>query len=86
MAGRRVQVLLDDERYAALAALAERRHTSVAAVIRELLDRELRASHRRRAAANRLLAAEPMPVGDPAALITELNILRGDVPTEGGDL
>jgi predicted transcriptional regulator len=75
MLSHRLQVLLDDERYERVHALARQRGTSVAAVIREALDRGLPATQRRRsAAAKRILAAEPMPVGD---LLAELNELRG---------
>jgi predicted DNA-binding ribbon-helix-helix protein len=71
----RLQLLLDDERYQRVQTLAAQRGTSVAAVIREALDRGLPATQRRRsAAARRILAAEPMPV---ASLIAELDDLRG---------
>jgi len=71
----RLQLLLDDERYQRVQTLAHQRGTSVAAVIREALDRGLPATQRRRsAAARRILAAEPMQVGN---LIGELDDLRG---------
>ena len=71
----RLQLLLDDERYERVHTLARQRGTSVAAVIREALDRGLPATQRRRsAAARRILAAAPMPVGN---LLTELDDLRG---------
>lgn len=71
----RLQLLLDDERYERVHALAGQRGTSVAAVIREALDRGLSATQRRRsAAARRILAAEPMETGD---LLAELDDLRG---------
>ena len=71
----RLQLLLDDERYERVHALARQRGTSVATVIREALDRGLPATQRRRsAAARRILAAEPMPVAD---LLAELHDLRG---------
>jgi predicted DNA-binding protein len=71
----RLQILLDDERYERVQALARQRGTSVATVIREAIDRGLPAAQRRRsAAARRILAAEPMEVGD---LLTELDELRG---------
>ncbi len=71
----RLQLLLDDERYQRVQALARQRGTSVAAVIREALDRGLPTTQRRRsAAARRILAAEPMEVGN---LIAELDDLRG---------
>jgi hypothetical protein len=71
----RLQLLLDDERYQRVQTLAHQRGTSVAAVIREALDRGLPATQRRRsAAARRILAAAPMEVGN---LIAELDDLRG---------
>jgi hypothetical protein len=71
----RLQLLLDDDRYERVHALARQRGTSVASVIREAIDRGLPATrHRRSAAARRILAAEPMDVTD---LLTELDELRG---------
>jgi hypothetical protein len=78
MLSHRLQLLLDDERYERIAALARQRKMSVAAVVREAIDRGLPSAPRRRvAAANRILAAEPMPVGSPAELADELADLRG---------
>lgn len=74
----RLQLLLDDERYDRVTALAKHRHTSVAEVIREAIDRGLPAvPQRRAAAAKRLLAAPAATVGDPATLRAELDELRG---------
>ena len=71
----RLQILIDDERYERVRALAWQRGTSVAAVIREALDRGLPATQQRRAAAaRRILDAAPMEVGD---LLAELDELRG---------
>jgi len=71
----RLQILLDDERYERVHALARQRGTSVAAVIREAIDRGLPTGQQRRsAAARRILAAEPMEVED---LLAELDDLRG---------
>ena len=71
----RLQILLDEERYERVRALARQRGTSVASVIREALDRGLPAAQRRRAAAaRRILDAAPMEVGD---LLAELDELRG---------
>lgn len=73
----RLQILLDAERHARLVAVAEERGVSVATVVREAIDRGLPATDtRRRAASDRLLAAEPMPVPDPAELLAELADLR----------
>jgi len=70
----RLQLLLDDGRYERVHALARQRGTSVAAVIREAIDRGLPATQRRRsAAARRILSAEPMPV---EGLLAELDDLR----------
>jgi len=71
----RLQILIDDERYERVRALARQRGTSVATVIREALDRGLPATQRRRAAAaRRILGAAPMEAGD---LLAELDELRG---------
>ena len=73
----RLQILLDADRHARLVAVAQERGVSVATVVREVIDRGLPAPDtRRRAAARRLLEAEPMPVPDPAALSAELADLR----------
>jgi predicted DNA-binding protein len=70
----RLQILIDDERYERVRALARQRGTSVATVIREALDRGLPATQSRRsAAARRILDAAPMELGD---LLAELNELR----------
>jgi predicted transcriptional regulator len=71
----RLQLLLDDERYERVHALARQRGTSVAAVIREAIDHGLPAAQiRRLAAARRILAAEPTEIAD---LPGELEDLRG---------
>jgi hypothetical protein len=75
---RRLQLLLDEDRYRRVAALASQRGTSVAAVIRDAIDRGLpRPERRRTAAARRILDAEDMPVPDVTALLAELDDLRG---------
>lgn len=72
---RRVQVLLDEERYQAAAAAARERGVSVGQVIRDALDGSLGASRRRRMQAGaEILAAEPMDLPeDPAELRRELD-------------
>jgi hypothetical protein len=71
----RLQILIDEERYERVRALARQRGTSVATVIREALDRGLPATQQRRAAAaRRILGAVPMETGD---LLAELDELRG---------
>lgn len=78
MYGRRLQILLDEERYQRVNKAARQRKTTVAAIIREAIDRGLPASNRRRqAAADLILAAEPMSVPEPDALRVELDELRG---------
>jgi hypothetical protein len=75
---RRLQILLDDERHRRLVAIAEERGVSVAAVVREAIDRGLPTSDgRRRAAGQRLLDAPDMPVPEPGELVAELDAIRG---------
>lgn len=75
MLSHRLQLLLDDQRYERVRTIARQRGTSVAAVIREAIDRGLPAAKKvRTAAAGRILAAEPMEVGD---LFADLDELRG---------
>ncbi len=75
---RRLQLLLDEDRYQRVAALAGQRGTSVAAVIADAIDRGLpNPDDRRRAAARRLLDAEPVDVPDVPELLSELSELRG---------
>jgi hypothetical protein len=70
----RLQVLIDDERYERVRALARQRGTSVATVSREALDRGRPATQcRRAAAARRILDAAPMEV---SGLLAELDELR----------
>lgn len=72
---RRLQLLLDQERYERVAARARRRRVSVATVIREAIDAALPAADvGRRAAADRILAATPIGLpDDPAELRRELD-------------
>lgn len=75
---RRLQLLLDDERYQRVAALAGQRGTSVASVIREAIDRGLPKSDQERLRAGRaVLDAAPMQVPDVPDLLVELDELRG---------
>ncbi len=77
MLDRRLQILLDEQRYRRLAEAARERKTSVAAVIRDAIDAALPADEaEKRAAWRRILAAEPMPVPDPDELKAELEELR----------
>ncbi len=71
---RRVHLLLDEPRFRKVAEEAGRRHVSVAAVIREAIDRMAVGADQRRAAIAEILAAEPMLVpADPGALRRELD-------------
>lgn len=76
---RRLQILLDDGRYRRVEAAAREQRISVAAVIREAIDVALPVDlERKRAAARRILEAEPIPV--PATveeLKRELDEIRG---------
>ncbi len=75
---RRLQLLLDEERYQKVAAVAQQRGSSVAAVIRDAIDRGLRSpADRRSAAGRRILAAKAVAVPDAAELVAELDELRG---------
>jgi hypothetical protein len=75
---RRLQILLDEQRYQRVAAEAEARGVSVARVIRDAIDRGLGPTDDRRTDALRhILAAEPMAVpAEPAELRAELNEIR----------
>lgn len=77
MFGRRLQILLDDERHRRITAVARERGVSVATVVREAIDRGLASpTNRRKSAGQRLLDAPDMPVPDPHELKQELNALR----------
>lgn len=74
----RLQILLDDERHQRITKAAHERGVSVAAVVREAIDRGLSGpDSRRRGAAQRLLDAPDMSVPEPDALREELDALRG---------
>jgi len=78
MLTRRLQILVDDERYQALERAAKERRVSVATVVRDAIDRDLAGPGLRRAeAGRRLLDAEPMEVGSIDDLVNELDALRG---------
>ncbi|MEX2554457.1 MAG: antitoxin [Actinomycetota bacterium] len=78
MLERRLQILLDEERYRRVADQARRRGVSVARVIREAIDASIPGTgSKRSAAARRILEAQPMPVPEVAALRDELDDLRG---------
>lgn len=75
MLERRVHILLDEERYSKVAREASRRSQSVAAVIREAIDRLPPDGHdARRTSIEAILAAPPMSVPiQPAELRRELD-------------
>lgn len=75
---RRLQILLDDGRHERLTTIAAERGVSVAAVVREAIDRGLPdLADRRRKAGRRLLDSADMSVPEPAELLDELERLRG---------
>jgi hypothetical protein len=81
MLNHRLQLLLDEDRHRRLTEEAERRHTSVAAVIRDAIDKALPDERlaRRRAAIAAILATEPMPVpDDPEDLKREIDAMYDD--------
>ncbi|MDP8969068.1 MAG: ribbon-helix-helix domain-containing protein [Actinomycetota bacterium] len=74
---RRVQILLDEERYARLERRAQRRGASVAALIREAVDTAFPPEDQDpEQAARVLLDAEPIPVDDWPAMKNELLATR----------
>ena len=75
---RRLQLLLDEERYQRVARAARRQRVSVAAVIRDAIDQSLAPEDRlRTSAASRILAAPDMDVPAGDELLVELDELRG---------
>jgi hypothetical protein len=68
-----VHLLLDERRYQRVAREASRRGSSVAAVIRDAIDRLPTDADARREAVAAILAADPMPVpADPMDLRREI--------------
>lgn len=83
MLQRRVQILMDEARYARLEEAAQERNESVAAVIRSLVDAMLPASERRRRAACAWILAhgddDPMTVpDDPEDIRREIEVAHED--------
>jgi hypothetical protein len=77
MLERRLQLLLDEERYQRVAEAAREQRVSIAAVIRDAIDKSLAPGHRRRAsAAAAILGAPPMDVPSGDGLLAELRELR----------
>ncbi len=78
MLTRRLQILLDDDRYERLAHRARQRGTSVATLVREAIDAAFPVTDSaRREAAGAVLAADPMDVPGVAALKAEIAVARG---------
>lgn len=78
MLTRRLQILLDEDRYQRLSTAAAERGVSVATIVREAIDRGMSSSSARRLqAGRRVLEAPDMDVPDVPALLTELDELRG---------
>jgi len=77
MLDRRLQVLIDEERWARLEHEAERRRVSVSTLVREAIDSRFPDDlELRRAALQVVLDAEPMDVPEPEELKRELQALR----------
>lgn len=81
MFDRRLQVLIDGERWARLEDEASRRNVSVSSLVREAIDDRYPGRDReRKAALHELLDAEPMDVPDVEDLRRELDEIRGRRP------
>jgi hypothetical protein len=78
---RRLHLLLDEARYRKVSTEAQRQGISVAAVVRQAIDRLPPSDQRRREAIDAILAATPIPVpADPADLRRELDGARDRIP------
>jgi hypothetical protein len=78
MLNRRLQVLIDRDRWDRLEREAGRRGVPVAVLVREAIDERFPGgSDERRAALQQVLDAEPMSVPDPEELSRELDAIRG---------
>jgi hypothetical protein len=74
---RRLQILIDDERYQRLASAARARKTSVATIVREAIDAALPVDlERKRAALEEVLGADLVPLPDLPELKRELDDVR----------
>lgn len=81
MLDRRLQVLIDEDRWARLEREAGRRGVSVAVLVREAIDERFPGdAETRRAALQAVLDAAPMDVPDPDGLRAELEALRSRPP------
>jgi hypothetical protein len=74
----RLQILLDEERFERITEAARQQRVSVAAIIRDAIDRSLAPVDRRRSkAGEHILEAAPMDVPAGDELLVELDGLRG---------
>ncbi|MGH9069791.1 MAG: antitoxin [Acidimicrobiales bacterium] len=77
MFDRRLQVLIDEDRWVRLEREAGRRGVSLGALVREAIDERFPGdADQRRAALQAILAAEPMDVPEPRELRDELEAIR----------
>ena len=77
MRDRRLQVLIDEDRWSRLEREAERRRVSVGALVREAIDERFPGgADERRASLQGVLDARPMDVPDPEGLHEELEAIR----------
>ncbi len=82
MLDRRLQVLIDGERWSRLEQESERRGVPIAVLVREAIDERFPGhADERRAALQGFLDAEPMDVPDPEALRQELDAIRSQLRT-----
>jgi hypothetical protein len=78
MLDRRLQVLIDEDRWTRLERESARRRVSVAVLVREAIDERFPADPEgRRRSLQAVLDAEPMPVPEPDGLRRELEAIRG---------
>ena len=78
MLDRRLQVLIDEERWERLEAEAERRRVAVSLLVREAIDERFPSRAGERAAALQVaLDAPPVDAPELGALLAELDDLRG---------
>jgi hypothetical protein len=78
MLDRRLQVLIDEDRWSRLEHEAERRGVPVAVLVREAIDERFPGgAGERQAALQSILDAEPMAVPEPDELRDELDAIRG---------
>ena len=81
MLDRRLQILIDEERWSRLEDEASRRKVSVSTLVREAIDERYPGrDQERRAALRALLDAEPMPAPEMDELRRELDEIRSRHP------